>query len=191
MDFFSYKNKLKPAAGRILISEPFLPDPNFERSIVLLCEHNEEGSLGFVLNRPTEWNVVDKIDDVKNFDGKLYVGGPVEQTSLNFIHRYPALEESTPLGNGIYFGGNFEKLFFLLETKQIDTADVRFFMGYSGWAAGQLGEELDVDSWIVSDKVDEDLIFDTDPALLWKKTLQKMGGRFTVYSNYPADPRMN
>ncbi len=191
MDFFKYRNKLKPEKGRLLISEPYLPDPNFERTIILLCENNDEGSFGFVLNKPSLAKVSDVMDDIKGYEAAAMVGGPVQQDTLHYLHRFPALEESIEISPGIFWGGNFEKLLFLLETKQIAHNDIKFFLGYSGWVAGQLDEELKQDSWIVSDQVNEELIFDTTPDFMWKKTLTIMGGRYSVFSNYPKDPRQN
>lgn len=191
MDFFKYRNKLKPEKGRLLISEPYLPDPNFERTIILLCENNEEGSFGFVLNKPSLANVSEVMDDIKEYDTPALVGGPVQQDTLHYIHRYPSLEDSVEITKGVFWGGNFEKLLFLLETKQMEHKDIKFFLGYSGWTAGQLEEELEQDSWIVSDHVSEALIFDTEPEAMWKKTLTVMGGRYSVFSNYPKDPRLN
>jgi putative transcriptional regulator len=182
MEFFRYKNKLKPAKGRLLVSEPYLPDPNFERTLVLLCEHNDEGSFGFVLNKLSTTTVNEVIEDAKSVDGILYIGGPVQQDTLHFIHRFGALEDSVELIDGIYWGGNFERLIFLMETKQIKVNDVKFFLGYS---------ELTADSWIVSDRVTEELVFETNPDGMWQKVLKSMGGRFSVYSNYPVDPRLN
>lgn len=191
MEFFKYRNKLAPEKGRLLISEPYLPDPNFERTIILLCENNEDGSFGFVLNKPSLANVSEIMDDIKNYDTPAMVGGPVQQDTLHYIHRFPSLDDAVEIAKGIYWGGNFEKLLFLLETRQMAHKDIKFFLGYSGWTAGQLEEELEQDSWIVSDQVSEELIFDTAPDFMWKKTLTIMGGRFSVYSNYPKDPRLN
>lgn len=191
MDFFKYRNKLKPDKGRLLISEPYLPDPNFERTIILLCENNEEGSFGFVLNKPSLANVSEVMDGIKNYNSPAMVGGPVQQDTLHYLHRFPTLEESVEILEGVFWGGNFEKLLFLLDTKQMAHKDIKFFLGYSGWTPGQLEEELAQDSWIVSDQVKEELIFDTPPDSMWKKTLTIMGGRFSVYSNYPKDPRLN
>ncbi len=191
MDFFKYSNKLKAEKGRLLISEPYLPDPNFERTIILLCENNDEGSFGFVLNKPSLANVSEVMDDIKEYNRPAMVGGPVQQDTLHYIHRCPSLEDSVEIATGIFWGGNFEKLLFLLDTKQMAHKDIKFFLGYSGWTSGQLAEELEQDSWIVSDLVSEDLVFDTEPEAMWKKTLTIMGGRFSVYSNYPKDPRLN
>lgn len=191
MDFFKYKNKVKPEKGKLLISEPFLPDPNFERTIILLCENNSEGSFGFVLNKPSLANVSDVMDDIKDYDTPAMVGGPVQQDTLHYLHRYPGIDDAVEILDGVYWGGNFERVLFLLDSKQLPHKDIRFFLGYSGWSAGQLEEELDNDSWIVSDQASEELIFDTEPDAMWKKTLKIMGGRFSVYSNYPKDPRLN
>ena len=191
MEFFKYRNKLAPEKGRLLISEPYLPDPNFERTIILLCENNEDGSFGFVLNKPSLANVNEVMEDIKNYESPAMVGGPVQQDTLHYIHRLASLEDAVEISPGIFWGGNFEKLLFLLETRQMPHKDIKFFLGYSGWTAGQLEEELEQDSWIVSDHVSEELIFDTAPESMWKKTLTIMGGRFSVYSNYPKDPRLN
>lgn len=191
MEFFKYRNKIKPEKGRLLISEPFLPDPNFERTVVLLCEHNEEGSFGFVLNKPSILKVNEIMEDINVFDNIVYVGGPVQQDTLHFIHRNGTLASAIEIVDHVYWGGDFESLLTLFDTKQIASADVRFFLGYSGWGPGQLDAELEQDSWIVCDYVTDQLLFETDPQVMWRKALENMGGRFSVYSNYPTDPRLN
>lgn len=191
MEFFKYTNKIAPEKGRLLISEPFLPDPNFERTVVLLCEHNADGSFGFVVNKPSILKVNEVVEDIKNIDEVVYVGGPVQQDTLHFIHRNASIVDGTPILDGIYWGGSFESLMFLCDTKQLSPSDIRFFLGYSGWGPGQLETELQDDSWIVCDYVTEELLFETDPNNLWRKALASMGGRFSVYANYPVDPRLN
>jgi len=191
MEYFNYRNKLKPQKGRLLISEPYLPDPNFDRTIILLCENNEDGSFGFVLNKPSLANVCDVMEDIRHYEAPAMVGGPVEQDTLHYLHRHPSLDQSVEIAPGIFWGGNFEKLLFLLETSQLGHQDIKFFLGYSGWTGGQLEEELEQNSWIVSDLTTPELVFDTEPEAMWKKTLTVMGGRFSVYSNYPKDPRLN
>ena len=191
MEFFKYRNKIAPEKGRLLISEPFLPDPNFERTVVLLCEHNQEGSFGFVLNKPSILKVNEIMEDSNVFDNVVYVGGPVQQDTLHFIHRNSTLSNAVEIADHVYWGGEFESLLTLVDTKQIVGSDVRFFLGYSGWGPGQLDSELEQDSWIVCDYVTDQLLFDTDPDLMWRKALENMGGRFSVYGNYPTDPRLN
>ncbi|MGE0589596.1 MAG: YqgE/AlgH family protein [Cyclobacteriaceae bacterium] len=191
MEFFKYKNKLEPAKGRILVSEPYLADPNFGRTIILLCEHNDDGSFGFVLNKPSMANIQDVVEGFENFEAPVFVGGPVQQDTLHYLHRCEDLDKAIPVGENIYWGGDFDNLKFLINTKQISLADVKFFLGYSGWSPGQLATEMQDESWIVSDKFDSELVFETVPDEMWKKSLESLGGRFSVYSKYPVDPRMN
>jgi putative transcriptional regulator len=191
MEFFKYKNKVKPEKGRLLISEPFLPDPNFERTVVLLCEHNEDGSFGFVLNKPAEVSVSEVMDELQHFDHPIFVGGPVQQDTLHFIHRDPRITDGATVTDGIFWGGSFEQVLSMADVYQLEASKIKFFLGYSGWGPGQLERELSEDSWIVCDFVSPELLFETDPAQMWKKALDDMGGRFSVYSNYPVDPRLN
>jgi putative transcriptional regulator len=191
MEFFKYKNKLDPKKGRILVSEPYLPDPNFERTIILLCEHNDDGSFGFVLNKPSLAKIADVMEGIQAIDLPVFVGGPVQQDTLHYLHRCSDLEGAVLISDDVYWGGNFESLMLKIDTKQVSAADIKFFLGYSGWSAGQLDEELEVESWIVSDKLNGALIFETDPDTMWQQALKLMGGRYSVYSNYPVDPRMN
>ncbi|UXE67797.1 MAG: YqgE/AlgH family protein [Chryseotalea sp. WA131a] len=191
MDYFNYQNKLQPAKGRLLASEPYLPDPNFERTLILLTEHNEEGSVGFILNKPSESQIGDVMPDITNLRSPVCIGGPVQQDTLHYIHRVSGVTDSIEVVEGIYWGGNFEQIMLLIETGQIEEWHIKFFLGYSGWSPGQLAEELKVNSWIVSNRLSEELIFETLPEVMWKKSLQNLGGRFSIYSNYPVDPSMN
>jgi putative transcriptional regulator len=191
MEFFNYKNRVEPGKGKILVSEPYLPDPNFERTIILLCEHNDEGSFGFIMNKPSLAKLADVMQDLKDIDAPVFIGGPVQQDTLHYIHRLSNLEESIEVMDGIYWGGNFDQLVSLIETKQVAASDIKFFLGYSGWSVGQIEEELKEDSWIVSDQVNEELLFDIKAEAMWQYALKRMGGRFSVYSNYPQDPRLN
>lgn len=191
MEFFKYRNKLKPERGRLLISEPFLADPNFERTVVLLCEHNEEGSFGFVVNKPSPLKISEVMESIGGIDETVFVGGPVQQDTLHFLHRNTDIDKAVKVRDEIYWGGDFESLVSLIDTSVIKPSDVRFYLGYSGWSSGQLESELQEDSWIVCDYVTDELLFDTDPTMMWKKALDSMGGRFSVYANYPVDPRLN
>lgn len=191
MDFFKYRNRIPPEKGRLLISEPFLPDPNFVRTVVLLCEHNDEGSFGFVLNRVADVKASDILEDLSKLDHPVFIGGPVQQDTLHFIHCSAAIEGGEPVAEGIYWGGSFEQVTFLADTGQLRPEEIRFFLGYSGWGPGQLQEELEQDTWIVCDYVTEELLFHTEPDLMWRKALKDMGGKYSVFANYPLDPSLN
>lgn len=191
MDFFKFKNNIKPQKGSLLVSEPFLPDPNFERTVVLLCEHNEDGSFGFVLNKLSSVTLRDIIEGVETLEKEVFIGGPVQQDTLHFIHRSDRLEGGTEIVEGLQWGGDFEQLMSIIDTGEIKEDDFKFFVGYSGWSAGQLENELAANSWIVTRPASPDLMFDQPEEELWKMVLKRLGGRFDVYSNYPIDPRLN
>ncbi len=189
---FEYdKNIPDPKSGDFLISEPFLPDPNFERTVILVCEHNEEGTFGLVLNKITDLTLNDVMEDNFEFLGRLNLGGPVEQNTLHFVHRLEDIEGSVKIGEGLYWSGSFEQVKILLETGTIEEEDIKFFIGYSGWSEGQLREELDKQSWFVKPKATARQVFDLDADDLWKSILSEMGGKYRVFSNYPVDPRLN
>ncbi len=181
-----------PRRGDLLISEPFLPDPNFERTVVLLCENNEDGTIGFILNKPSMVSLGDIFDEFKHIPKKLLVGGPVQQDSMHFLHRsITNIEGGNRIGEGIYWGGNFEQLKILMQDNAVNPDDVLYFLGYSGWAPGQLDEELKENSWIVSPDATASQVFDLNPELLWREVLKNMGGKYRMFSNYPTDPRLN
>ncbi len=192
IDFFSSDELIEPQRGDLLISEPYLPDPNFERTVILICEHDENGTIGFVLNKTAAVGLADVMEDLSESDSKLYVGGPVQQDTLHFIHRSDQLiEKSQEIIKDIHWGGDYDKLASLANTRQLQEDQIRFFIGYSGWSEGQLLGELKEKSWIVFKDVTSDLIFKTPPQNLWKHVLNQMGGKFKLISNYPIDPRLN
>ncbi|HLZ15708.1 MAG TPA: YqgE/AlgH family protein, partial [Cyclobacteriaceae bacterium] len=167
------------------------PDPNFERTIILLCEHNDDGTVGFVLNKPSLSKLGELIADLSQLKNIVCMGGPVQQDTLHYIHRCADIDGAIEVSERIYWGGEFEQLIAKLETHQLKPKDIKFFLGYSGWSPNQLEDEIKANSWIVSDLVSEELIFETTEEEMWRKTLKNMGGRFSMYSNYPVDPTMN
>jgi putative transcriptional regulator len=192
MDFF-YDNKItQPKKGSLLISEPYLPDPNFERTVVLLCAHNEEGSFGFVINKPSILKYADIVQDDIDCEELVYMGGPVQQDTLHFLHCRPdIIPDGVQIWKDVYWGGNFEQVKVLLDSKAIGEDDIRFFIGYSGWGPGQLQVEMDEKSWIIAQSTNKDYIFSIPSDQVWKNVLQQMGGTFKMISNYPRDPRLN
>jgi putative transcriptional regulator len=182
---------IEPGAGILLIADPFLKDPNFLRTVVLLCEHRTEGSFGLVLNKQIDQTLDVLISDMEGFDFSVYYGGPVEMNTLHFIHQYPALiPDSINIGNGIYWGGNFESLTALLKNNSIEKDKVKFFVGYSGWGDGQLSDELKEKSWLTVSAT-KSLVFDTPHDEIWKGSLQLLGGKYEQLINYPTDPQLN
>lgn len=183
---------MKLETGSLLISEPFMADPNFSRSVVLLCEHNpEEGTFGLVMNRKMEeYRLGDIMGELEALDAPVYYGGPVQPNTLHFLHTRPDLfEDCAKVTDTIYWGGNFERLCFLISTKQFDNDSIRFFVGYSGWSPNQLQAEVDQKAWIMANGSHNSLFEEQDK--LWRNVLREMGGKFKVMSNFPVDPSLN
>lgn len=190
---FEYdKNIPDPERGDFLISEPFLNDPNFERTVILVCEHNDEGTFGLVLNKLSDLRLSEVFEEKITFPAYLNIGGPVEQNTLHFIHRLADdIEGSVKLNEGLYWSGDFEQIKFMLNSGMVKEEDIQFYLGYSGWGTGQLREELDRQSWFVRKHATAKEIFDMESDILWKSILKQMGGKYKVFSNYPVDPRLN
>ncbi len=181
-----------PSAGKLLISEPFLNDPNFKRSVILLAEHTEEGTLGFILNQPSTLLIKDLVPDLWEANYPVFIGGPVEVDTVHFIHRcYDKLNSGEEIANGIYWGGNFETLKILVNNNSISENEVKFFLGYSGWGEGQLKEEIDTNTWIVSEKYNQDVVFSHNEEELWRKAIIYLGTKYAHVSNFPSDPSLN
>ncbi len=184
-------NKLKPEQGKVLISEPFLNDAYFKRTVVLLAEHNEKGSFGFILNRPMDVKLNDAISDFPDYTNTLYFGGPVSKDQLFYLHTLgKEIDESIEIMKGLWWGGNFETVKAKLQNKEIDEENIRFFAGYSGWEAGQLDGEMKEKSWIVCNAGVND-IMSSDTGNLWREVLRKMGKEYAILANFPEDPTLN
>ena len=176
--------------GNLLIAEPYMGDTNFERSVVLVCEHSDAGTFGLVLNQLTDIHLSDIIDEVRA-DLPLFVGGPVQQNTLHFIHRRPDLiDNSIRILDGLYWSGDFEQIKQAVNVGTLTERDARFFIGYSGWSEGQLADELTQKAWIIS-RTDADFLFDTPADGFWRGVLKRMGGEYKSIAHYPVDPRLN
>jgi len=182
---------LKPSKGKILIAEPsILNDDSFNRSVILLSEHNESGSVGFILNKPSPYTVKDLLPEI-NSSLKIYFGGPVSENNLYFVHKVPELiPDSIEITNGIYWAGDFETVRDLLKNNLLSKNDIRFFLGYSGWSKEQLEEELTTTSWLVIENKFNNL-FKIEHNTFWKNELLKIGGVYKIWANAPKDPSLN
>jgi len=182
---------IEPAAGILLIAEPFLKDPNFLRTVVLLCEHQQQGSFGFVLNKQIEQTLDELVTDMEDFRLPVYYGGPVQMNTIHFLHQYPDLiPESVKVTGDIYWGGNFETVRALIKNKSLDLKKIKFFIGYSGWGDGQLSAELEEKSWLTV-SANCKLVFNTVYDEIWKSSLRELGGEYEMMINFPIDPQLN
>ena len=182
---------IEPGPGILLIADPFLKDPNFLRTVVFLCEHREEGSFGFVLNRKFENTLDELVPDVEGFKLPVFYGGPVQMDTIHFLHQYP---EDIPGGEevmkGIYWGGDCAKAVEMIKNGEMDFQKIRFYIGYSGWGNGQLDEELKEKSWLTV-KANRKLIFQTSAEEIWKESLKHLGGDYEMMIHFPTDPQLN
>jgi len=184
-------NNIKPTKGKILISEPFLVDYYFKRSVVLLAEHNEEGSFGLIINKPVDLHLSDIVKDFPSFDTPVYLGGPVKTDSLYFIHTLGnEIDDSLEISEGLYWGGDIEIVKELITIGKMDPKEIKFFVGYSGWVSKQLEGELARNSWLVANIKAKD-VMESNPENMWKKTVKNLGGDYAYWTNFPSDPALN
>ncbi len=190
-DFSSlFEKQLKPAPGVLLLAEPFMESPEFKRSVVLVTEHNEDGTMGFILNRKLAIKPTQAIDDFPDFEDTLFYGGPVSTELLFYIHTLGnLLEGSVEVTDGIYIGGDFDVLKDLLREGKVKPSQIRFFAGYSGWTAGQLKSEMKQHSWIVTPGTQKLVM--KDNSNLWKNILKDLGGKYSMVADFPEDPTLN
>jgi putative transcriptional regulator len=190
-DFSSiFEKQIKPAAGVLLLAEPFMESPEFKRSVVLVTEHSENGTMGFILNRKLAIKPTQAIDDFPEFEDTLFYGGPVSTELLFYIHTLgDALEGSVEVMKGIYMGGDFETLKDLLREGKVKATQIRFFAGYAGWTAGQLKSEMKEHSWIITPGLKKLVMKGNNN--LWKEILRDLGGKYAMVAEFPEDPTLN
>lgn len=183
---------MNPNRGQLLIAEPsIIPDNSFNRSIILLVACTSEGSVGFIMNKPSDYTLQNFIPDVYR-DFVVYNGGPVEQENLYFIHTRPDLiESSLEISRGLYWGGNFEQVIDRIDSKQLQSSEIKFFLGYTGWASKQLEEELDNNSWILTENHYRSSLLTKPDLSFWKEKMIELGGEYSLWANAPEDPSLN
>lgn len=191
-DIFKIKsNNVAPQKGRILIAEPFLSGHYFNRSVVFLVAYSEKGAVGFILNKKVDLPIQDAFPDFPEFDTTVYLGGPVSTDSIYFIHKLgDRIPGSIQVLGDLYWGGDFEVIKREILLGTIDPSEIRFFLGYSGWDAGQLENELKEDSWLVTDVDQESIMEDLDQDS-WFEFVKRAGSRYTVWENFPENPSLN
>jgi putative transcriptional regulator len=189
---YEFEKSKELKAGQLLLSEPFMPDENFRRTVVLVCEHNpENGTVGLIINKPINLKLNDVVEDFPPFKGKLFLGGPVGTDTLQFLHALgDQVEGSVQLSDKLYWGGNFEQLKLLIRDEKVKPNEIRFYLGYSGWEIGQLDNELKDNSWIIT-KATNQHIFQTRHEMLWREVMKNMGGVYSTMAGYPENPAFN
>ncbi|MET0242482.1 MAG: YqgE/AlgH family protein [Flavitalea sp.] len=182
---------IEPGKGILLIAEPFLKDPNFMRTVVLLCEHKHDGSFGFVINKLFEHTLDELMNDMDDLKLPVFYGGPVQQDTIHFLHGYAdRIPGSFEVLEGVYWGGDFETAIELIKSGEISLDGIRFYIGYSGWSDGQLDEEVQEKSWLLASAT-RDIVFEPKADQIWKESLKLLGGEYEIMANYPIDPQLN
>lgn len=184
-------NHVAPKQGHILIAEPFLAGSYFNRSIILLASYSEKGAVGFILNKKVDYPVEDLFANFPDFDSEIHIGGPVGTDSIYFIHTLgDSIPGSINIKENLFWGGDFEALKLQIKLGLVNSQQVRFFLGYSGWDAGQLEEEINQNSWLVADIPQADLMT-IDENVMWAQSVRSMGGKYTMWENFPENPSLN
>ncbi|NTV99478.1 MAG: YqgE/AlgH family protein [Chlorobiaceae bacterium] len=181
--------KLK--AGKLLISSANLLESNFKRTVLLMCEHNEQGSLGFILNRPMEVKVCEAITGFEEIEELLHMGGPVQGDTVHFLHtRGDVIDGSFEVLPGLFWGGDKDQLSFLINTGVIQPSDIRFFLGYAGWSAGQLETEFEEGAWYTAE-ASRAVVFSDEYERMWSRSVRSKGGEYQIIANSPELPGLN
>jgi putative transcriptional regulator len=192
LDLFTIMPEDKiPEKGKILISEPFLPDTFFNRTIVYLADHTAEGSVGFILNKKLEIRVSDAISGFNKWTEFLSMGGPVAPDTLHYLHNQgDMIPKSVWVDDNIFWGGDIDFIRSMIEAGKISKSQIRFFLGYSGWSAGQLEKELKENSWVIA-KIKTDIVLNNQVGNTWKKVLRSLNNKYRMWADFPESPDMN
>jgi putative transcriptional regulator len=180
-----------PEKGKILISEPFLPDTFFNRSIVYLTDHTPQGSVGFILNKKLDLSISAALTDFEGWDENLNMGGPVAPDTLHYLHDQGNLiPKSVHIEDNIFWGGDLDTIKVLIKKGRLEQSQIRFFLGYSGWSAGQLERELKENSWVIA-RVRSDVILNSRGNDTWKRVLRSLKNKYRIWAEFPDSPEMN
>jgi len=184
-------NGIPAKKGSILLSDPFTDCDYFKQSVVLVTNKNEEGTVGFILNKPYGQNVNEILDDYPEFETPAWIGGPVEENHLHYIHTLgkDLVPGSLHVTGRIYWGGQLSVLRDLIVEGKASLKDVRFFIGYSGWAPFQLEHEMKRHSWLVSTLKTKEIM---NPELsTWRYVMGLMGDQYKAWVNAPEKAEHN
>ena len=180
-----------PEKGKILISEPFLPDTFFNRTIVYLTDHSSEGSVGFIINKRLDIRVCDAIEGFDELKDYLSMGGPVGPDTLHYIHTLgDHIPNSVHIDKNIFWGGDIATVKTLISMKRINETQIRFFLGYSGWSPGQLERELKENSWVIA-RIRPDIIMTKRGNDTWKQVLRGLNNKYRIWADFPESTDMN
>ena len=185
------EKKLHP--GDFLIADPsILGDLSFHRTVVLICGIEDKSPMGFIFNKIYDFSLNEMVPEVSH-DFPLFYGGPVDTDQLFFIYnaKEALFENSHLIQENLYVGGNIEQAFEAIRNKSLHPGNARFFLGYSGWAKGQLEQEIELNSWMIQKNTTVKKLFSLPPEDLWRNAMIKKGGKYILWANAPDNPAYN
>lgn len=182
-------NNVLPAAGKILLAGPLSEDLFFRKAVVLLTEYSKAGAVGFIINKPLRINVSELMESGFSGTFEVGLGGPVGNDTLHYIHNVSGITGAIEVLPGIYWSGDLDELKVRFSSPGTSGDYIRFFLGYSGWSESQLEQEINNHAWIVTDP-EVSTVLQISPGL-WEDTLRKMGGKYSLWANFPDDPADN
>ena len=183
----------KLSNGKLLVADPsIIGDFSFTRAVVLLAEHNDEGSVGFILNKPMTYDLRTFVPEISQ-PFSVFEGGPVDQDRLYYVHsRQDCIPNSKPISQELAWGGDFDVIMTMINSRELSSDDIKFFLGYSGWSCDQLKDEIKQKTWIVLDEGDKKAnISISNDASFWKSKMIRLGGRYILWANSPSHPHLN
>ncbi len=176
--------------GILLVSPPLMGDGIFHKSVVLLLDHNEkDGTVGIILNKPTTYKVSDIVKMLPNFHKEVFFGGPVAINNIQILHRLSSIKESVHIINDTYWGGNYHKIFEMIDLNHIEGSEINFYIGYAGWAPGQLEKEMENKFWILVNAEKYNLWENSET--LWENIITELGLDPKIAATIPDDPIYN
>lgn len=185
-------NHVVPSRGKVLISEPFLCDQTFGRSVVLIVDHGEDGTMGLVLNKPTPLLLNDVLQEFNCPENiPIYKGGPLSTDTLFYLHTFEHITGSLPISKGFYLNGDFNAIKEYLMQGNPVGGKIRFFLGYSGWEHEQLSQEIEENTWLIGKMNIETILDEKASSNLWKNALGNLGSKYEMWSRFPQIPTLN
>lgn len=183
-----------PSRGSLLVAKPTVEDFCFKRSVTVLVDHDEEGSMGVMVNKPTRFTLNEIMPDLEcNAQIPLYLGGPVGTNQLFFVHTLgkEAIPDSEQLAPGLFFGGNFDLMKLFLANGHDINEKVKFMVGYSGWTSDQLDNEVNRHDWAVLKGDIAQLVMSDDNETIWHKAVERFGDQYRLWKAWPDDVSLN
>lgn len=180
----------KPKVGALLISEPFNPEPSFKRSVVLVSQHSQKGTIGFIVNKPTPLGINEALEDFPAFDAPVFWGGPIKLDSIYYVHTFANLKGCKKILPGLYWGGDYNQLKLMVECGEVSPDQIKFLAGFAAWVPDQLEDEIYSDNWWITE-ADVYSTLKEEPTVVWGKVLRKMGHVYGILNDFPEDPGIN